>query len=967
MPLTKITKRIRQHILATASTGTILLTGVTSAADLSGRVSDSMDSLALEGAMVRIEELNRRTSTNADGTFYFSGIPAGDYTVIINYIGADPITRKVTVSESGGRLDIAYGATNGIDEVIVVKGLRGSLNSSLSKQRAADNVANFLSADAAGNFPDQNVSEAVRRIVGLSVENDQGEGRFVVIRGLDPNLNSSSIGGVRLPSPEGGDRKVALDVIPSELLESVEITKSLTPDMDGDAIGGNVDIKTLSGFDRDGLFVKAKVEGGYNRQQEEWSPKLGLTIANKFSDKLAVAGSISYYDRTFGSDNKEIDGGWIDEDDEDQTIDALIPEELELRDYVVERRRIGAALNIDFRPSDSTDLYIRSLYSNFRDVETRNRMELKFDDGEFDLGASDPSGGYVYVDDIEADRDIKDRTETQKILSITAGGETRFKDYVATYSLNYSKAEEIEPDRLDTDFAGEGFNSGVNFSDLLMLSSIFKNNADLTSIQDLSNYELDTFEYSNNVAEDEQIAIKLDIAKDTYWNDNPVMIKWGAQARLRDKFRDNTMRVYDGDLGDVTLADFAATTDYPLDTAMGNVGGDVDTLRSYYNANLASFEENTTDSLIGSEAVDYEATENIYASYLMGRIDVGNLRVVGGVRYEYTDFTTSSNFVQVGEVVVTDDDGNPVLDGDGDPETDDVSTVTAVSGENNYGHWLPSLNVRYEPREDLVLRAAYFRSVVRPNIEDVVPTGEIEFEEELEDGVVERTTEGEIGNENLSPMTAHNFDISLEWYPNNDAVVSVGAFYKDLSNFIVQRTLEDVTINGVDFSEVVRPFNGDKATIKGIELNYQQALTFLPGFLNGLILGLNYTYVDSNATIDLGDEIRTIALPKTSKHVGNVVLGYEKGPLTLRAAMTYRDEYLDELGAGGFGDRVVLDHTQWDFSASYEVVKNVKIYGEVSNFNDEPFRAVYRTSDADFLMQHEQYDWTANVGVKVKF
>lgn len=275
--------------------------------------------------------------------------------------------------------------------------------------------------------------------------------------------------------------------------------------------------------------------------------------------------------------------------------------------------------------------------------------------------------------------------------------------------------------------------------------------------------------------------------------------------------------------------------------------------------------------------------------------------------------------------------------------------------------------MRYEPREDLVLRAAYFRSVVRPNIEDVVPTGEIEFEEEVDGGVIERTTEGVIGNQNLSPMTAHNFDISVEWYPNNDAVVSVGAFYKDLSNFIVQRTLEDVSINGVDFSEVVRPFNGDKATIKGIEVNYQQALTFLPGFLDGLILGLNYTYVDSNATIDLGDEIRTIALPKTSKHVGNVVLGYEKGPLMLRAAMTYRDEYLDELGSEGFGDRVVLGHTQWDFSASYEVVKNVKVYGEVSNFNDEPFRAVYRTSEADFLMQHEQYDWTANVGVKMKF
>ncbi|MFC3051343.1 TonB-dependent receptor [Kordiimonas pumila] len=967
MPLYKFTKSLRRSILATASTGAILLTGAANAADLSGRVSDTADSLALEGALVRIQELNRRTSTAADGSFYFSGIPAGDYTVIINYIGSDPITRTVTVTEAGARLDVAYGAHADVDEIIVVKGLRGSLNSSLSKQRAADNVSNFLSADSAGNFPDQNVSEAVRRIVGLSVENDQGEGRYVVIRGLDPNLSSSSVGGVRLPSPEGGDRKVALDVIPSELLETVEVTKSLTPDMDADAIGGNVDIKTLSGFDRDGLFVKAKIEGGYNRQQEEWSPKVGLTIANKFSDKFAVAGSISYYDRKFGTDNKEIDGGWIDEDDEDQEINGLIPEELELRDYVVERKRFGAALNLDYRPSDSTDLYLRTLYSDFKDSELRNRMEMKFDEGEFDLDRSDVDGGYVYVDGIEADRDLKDRIETQKILSISGGGETRFDSFTATYSISYAKAQEAEPDRLDTSFAGEDFNSGVDFTNLLFPRSIFKNSDDLAALQDLSNYEVDSFEYSDNITEDEQIAFKLDIAKDMYWGDNPVLIKWGAKARLRDKFRDNTFLAYDGDLGDVTLNDFSTAIDYPIDLALGNGGIDGVALRDYYAANRSSFELNELDTLIGSKAVDYDAEEDIYASYIMGRIDMGGLRITGGVRYEYTDFKTTSNFVQVGEVVVVDGNGDPVLDGDGDPETDDISSVTEVSGAQDYSHWLPSLNLRYEAREDLVLRAAYFRSVVRPNIDDVVPTGEIEFEEELDGGEIVRTTEGTIGNENLVPMTAHNFDVSVEWYPNNDAVLSVGAFYKDISNFVIDRTVEDVTVNGVFFNEVVRPYNGDKATIKGIEVNYQQALTFLPGLLNGLIVGVNYTYVDSNATVDLGDEIREIALPKTSKHVANLVLGYEKGPITLRAAMTYRDAYLDELNAAGFGDRYALSHTQWDFSASYDILENVKLYGEVSNANDEPFRAVHRTEDGDYLMQHEQYDWTANMGVKVKF
>jgi len=959
--------KMRRAALTSASALAVLAATAAHGADVTGQVKTKNSSTALEGAVIKIEELNRRASTASDGTFRFNNVPAGDYTVIVSYIGAEPMMQKITVTEEGGRLEFTVGGDAKDIEEIFVLGQRGSLNSSISKQRAADNVSNFLSADAAGNFPDQNVTEAVRRIVGLSVENDQGEGRYVIIRGLDPNLSSSSISGVRLPSPEAGDRKVALDVIPSDLLETVEVTKSLTPEMDADAIGGNVDIKTLSGFDKDGLFIKAKAEGSYNRQQDEITPKFGLTLANAFNERFAIAGSISYYNRKFGTDNIEIDGDWTDEDDEDQTIDGLYPEELEFRDYVVERRRIGAALNLDFRPSDDHELYVRGLFSDFKDTELRNRMELKLSDGEFDLDAADGSDGFVYMNGIEADRDLKDRIETQKIYSVVGGGESHFDKLTATYSIAYSYAEEAEPDRVDTDFKGEDFNSGVVFSDRMMPGSTFQSLADLQGLQDLSAYEIDAIEYTDNKATDKQLAFKFDLAYDTYAGDNPLQLKWGAKARLRKKKLDANFQVYE-DLGGYTLDDFSAETDYPLDMAVGNLGASSPALRDFFFANRGNFELNAIDSALGDEAVEYDAKEDIYATYMQGRIDIGNLRIVGGLRYEYTDFETNSNFVSAGEEVVIDpDSGLPVLDDEGDPETEDVLDISPVNRSRNYDYFLPSLNLRWEPKENLVTRLAYFRSVVRPNISKVVPTGVIEYEEELDDGVVERTTEGEIGNPGLVPMWAHNLDASIEWYPNNDAVVSVGVFYKDIHNFIVDRTLEDVRVNGIYFDEVVRPFNGDKGTIKGIELNYQQALTFLPGLLDGLIVGLNYTYVDSEAEVFDGEETRVIPMPKTSKNVANIVLGYEKGPISLRAAMTYRDEYLDELNAGGFGDRYVLDHKQWDFSASYAITDNIKVYGEVSNANDRPFQAVYRNDDGDFLMQHEQYDWTANMGVKVKF
>lgn len=957
---------MRTAALTSVSAAAILTASTAFAADVTGQVKTKNSSTALEGAVIKIEELNRRAVAGSDGTFRFNNVPAGEYTIVVSYIGAEPMMQTVTVTDGDNRLEFAVpGGTETVEEIFVL-GQRGSLNSSVSKQRAADNVANYLSADAAGNFPDQNVTEAVRRIVGISVENDQGEGRYVTIRGLDPNLNSSSIAGVRLPSPEGGDRKVALDVIPSELLETVEITKSLTPDMDGDAIGGNVDIKTLSGFDKDGLFIKAKAEGSYNRQQDAISPKFGLTMAGQLSEKLAIAGSVSYYDRKFGTDNIEVDGGWINEDKEGQEIDALVPAELEARDYVVERRRIGAALNIDFRPSPDHDMYIRGLYSDFKDAELRTRTEIKLEDGEFDLDASDLGSNFVYMNGIEADRDMKDRIETQKILSIVAGGESRFNDLTATYSIAYSHAEEAEPDRVDTDFKGEGFNAGVNFSDTMMPGTIFQNQADFAGFTDLSAYEIDAIEHSNNITEDEQLAFKLDLAYDTYWNDNPLQIKWGAQARLRDKNRDNTFVVYE-DLGDFSLADFATTIDYPLDLAVNNAGPDNVALRSFFNANKSSFEINEADTLIGSEATDYDASEDIYATYLMGKLDIGSLRIVGGLRYEYTDFKATSNFVSVGEEVVIDPNtGLPVLDDEGNPETQDVSVVAPVNGKKDYDYFLPSMNLRWEATDNIIARLAYFRSVVRPNIGDLMPSGEIEFEEEIEDGEVVRTTEGAIGNPSLVPMWAHNIDATVEWYPSNNAILSVGVFYKDIHNFVVNRTVEDVTFQGVEFTEVSRPFNGDSAEVKGFEVNYQQALTFLPGLLDGLILGANYTYVDTEAEIFDGEETRIIPLPKSSENIANLTLGYEKGPISLRAAMTYRDEYLDELNSSD-GDRYVLSHTQWDFTASYSITDNVKVYGEVSNANDQPFRAVFRNDDGDFLMQHEQYDWTANVGVKVRF
>lgn len=322
-----------------------------------------------------------------------------------------------------------------MDEVLVL-GQRGEQSSALSRQRSAESISAFLIRDSIGQFPDQNVSEAVRRLQGVSVQNDQGEGRFVVLRGMDPSLNASALNGVRLPSPEADTRAVALDVVPSELIESIEVQKSLTPEMDGDAIGGTIDIKTTSALDRDGPFLGLSGQMSYNDLRDDWSPKFGIDASNRLGDRLGVSAAVSYFERVLGSENMEMDD-WTEEEG------IIYAESFELRNYDVERTRIGATLGLDFEASDATRLYARGIYNTFKDVEYRTRLSLDFGDAKPVGGNAGTSANFNLGpgEEIGVERDLKDRTEKQNIYSIQAGGETFADQWTFNYQAAFSHAE----------------------------------------------------------------------------------------------------------------------------------------------------------------------------------------------------------------------------------------------------------------------------------------------------------------------------------------------------------------------------------------------------------------------------------------------------------------------------------------------------------------------------------------------
>ena len=987
------TKFLLTTALSVASVAAIL-PGAALAGVVEGRVSDASGNISLDGATVRIVETGATTRTGRGGEYRFASVPAGDYTLRISYVGAEQVTVPVSVPSADAVVtrNIVVGDDVAVVDNVLVIGQRGSLNSALSKQKSSDKVITVLSADAIGQLPDENVAEAARRAAGVNVQNDQGEGRFVSIRGANPNFVTTTINGVRVPSPEADARQVPLDVIDSDILSSITITKSLTPDVDGDSIGGNVEISTLSGLDRKDMLLKLKAAGIYANQVDKFSNRFSGVFADKFAnDQLGIAASVAYQKRKFGSENVEADGpDYVFEDN------VAYPEEFEQRDYQVTRERLSASLNLDYQATENFLVYAHGLYSDFSDQEYRSRVENKFGDPEFD--AANSSGAIAVVDaaaddPYEVDRDLKDRLEEQEIYSIHAGGELTNGAWTVDFSGAYSFASENEPERLDTAFRGEFEEGifGIDMANAVTPRLAFPDATAEAAYFDAGSYEFDELERTNGLTEDEELAFDFNAKYELELFGAPGYLKAGGKVRLREKSYAVDIQVYDGfDGDDLLLSQFETSVDYGIDRI--NPVADGSALRNFFFANEGLFELNDIDSAVASNEANFIADEDVFAGYVMAQRNFGKfVSLVAGVRVEHTEYDALGQSLIVQEWDEDEDfsiipgditgelltnpatapaNGGTLIAEDFDATFDGTDTIldgdrvflAEETFSNSYTDVLPSANFRFELQEDLIARLGYYKTIVRPNIEDAAPRIIVE---QGEDGLV-----AEVGNPNVDRQKAHNIDASLEWYPGNKAVISAGVFYKDISNFIAREQRNNALFNGVVYDELDIFVNLPEASIFGAEFVVQQPLDFLPGLLDGLIVTANYTYVDAEATLADG---RTISLPGQSEHVATGILGYEKGPINLRFAATYRGEYVDEIGVsedenGDPLDRIVDDHLQIDISAKYRVTDQFRVFAEFKNVNNEPFVATVRSPQFGRLnSQFEEYSWTAKFGVSFNY
>ncbi|NKI34158.1 TonB-dependent receptor [Wenzhouxiangella sp. XN79A] len=903
---------------------------------LTGTVVNSDQSVRFEGATVEIVGTDRRTSTNRDGRFRFSLLPAGDYELRVEYVGAAAETMRVAV-EAGETTDVAVLLAVELDPVMVI-GQRAIQSASLSRERSAVNNINVITADAIGQFPDNNVAEALQRVSGLSLQRDQGEGRFITIRGANANFNTTTINGLRIPGPEDDSRAVNLDVLSADLVESVEVSKSLTPDQDADAVGGNIEISTLSAFDL-GNSIRFNVEGSYNGKADEVGPRLGVTGTRLFSvgdgvDNLAVSGSLTYFDRRFEVDNVEA-GDWPEFEAPSGQI-LRVPEAAEQRDYRLSRERTGAVLNFDYRPTAFSEYYLRTLYSEFADNEIELEHEYIFEDA---TPIEITENGGLFSDG-EVERRGKETTATREILAISAGGSNIFDAWELEYQAGYAEASTSEPFSLGTALIAEGLDIGYDFtgSEGRRAPNLF--GTDLAALDDPSAYELDLVELESDRVEEDEISLRLDLGRDLFWGNNPGRIQFGAKARFREKSNDaNNSNFVDFD-ADYTLADLAGTGQ--RDYSLGRFGPWIDTrrLREFFAANGSNFGIDPADFLLDSEGEDYSLEEDIYAAYVMAEATLGRLDLLGGLRVETTDIE------QDGFRAVVDEDFN-----DGDP------VIEPFSGENDYTDLFPNLQARFNLSDNLQLRGSFTRTMTRPGFEDAGARQVVE----IEGG--ERVAE--VGNPDLDPFYSNNFDLELSYYAGEVlGAASIGVFYKDITDFFVRT---DVAGEGIfaDFDEVESVINGGDAELFGIELSYVQEFSFLPGPWDGLLLIANYTYVDSEA--DLPGRDSSIRLPFQSDHIANVALGYDKAGLSMRLALNHRGEYLDSINdpEDPSQDEIVREETRLDFTSEYQITENIAALLSVQNITDEPYYAFY--GDERFARQFDEFGRTWEFGLRLRF
>ncbi len=877
---------------------------------ITGKVMEESSGLRLPGANVVIEGTSLGAATDVEGKYIIPRVPVGNYTLKVTYLGYEQTSRQVRVTPDAVQTEdfvLEQSVIKG--EEVVVWGARAKGQAlALNQQKNAANIKNIVASDQMGRFPDASAPEAVQRIPGVSIQRDMGEGRYIQIRGGSPQMTSVTFNGERVPTPEGDERQIALDAVPVDILEAIEVSKAITPDMDADAIGGSVNLVTKRAPDQTQFTVE--LGGGYAPIREDYSPNGSVTYGNR-SGKLGYLFSASASRRNFGADDLE---PVYELNDPGLADDQL--EELEVRHYTLWRSRIGGTAMLEYNLNHNSRLYINGVYAEMQDEEQRRRTIHAVAEGDYNADGSVSGGEIVYTH--------KSRHENLRSANITAGGEHLLSSGIGLdYHLTVTRSEEETPFDDEIEFLLEDVNFNPTISD--------PDNIRANPQSNFQNGEFlfDKIEPANSLTRDDDVVAAFNTS---------IPYRFGKQAsgklKMGIKFR-NKKKDQDVIEAEAELADEAADIILGRDIGSrfsneGYVPGsypfpanatEPDQVNDFVDNNRSSLEY---ENVLEAETEDYIVKEQTLAAYIMTELNINPLfMVLPGVRIERT-----------------------TVDLEGYTYDPDLETISENTSETDYTKVFPMVHARYRLTPNTNIRAAFTTALARPNFYDMVPYIIIDDENR------------EIGNPDLKPTTSMNYDVMIEHYDRTIGIISVGAFYKSIENPIFTYTFDN------EFGgETEQPGNGQAGSISGVEIAVQRQLKFLPFPLDGIGVYGNYTYTSSDATLPEGREAQ---FPGQPDHVYNLALSYEKRGFSGQISLNYHDKFVTEFGSDSEdspdSDEWIDKHLQIDFSASYQITPSFNVFLELVNITNEPLRAFRGYTERPIQMEY--YKPWSRLGVR---
>jgi TonB-dependent receptor len=912
----------------------------------------------LVGAKVELQPLGQTAVTDAQGAFRISDVAAGKYTVTISYVGFKSFSKDVTVA-SGGTADVdAQLQIETVTDQVIVKGERerGEIEA-LNRQETADNIVQVLPAEVITSLPNTNIADALGRLPSVSLERDEGEGKYVQIRGTEPRLSNVTVDGVHLPSPESV-RNVKLDAIPAALVDSVEINKTLSPSQEGDAIGGSVNLVTKRASDQP--FLSFEGRGGYTPVGfGGLLDQFGATYGRRFGQEkrlgLIITGSYDYNQR--GTNDIEPSPG----------INGLFPTGpngpqvgqfagqggMDIREYEFYRHRYGFAGSADYKLGANSLVYLRGLFSQF--IDNGEDWIMSPSVGTFATPTLTNADGTVNYSDVI-------RRPGQRLFNIIAGANHSLGKTLIAYEAALGQA------RSTGGFFSANFSGPQNVQFAYDQSDPFlpkftQVNAVTGSggneVLNAANYTLGgpNFHFFRSLSMGTQNHIferdltgSISVARQ--YNIGSRFGTFEVGFKVRDAHKTSNFFEPTFDINTNGLLPLSSIKGSRTDTGyyFGNYKllpfSNFDKILAFFKANRGLFTEATSFEHQISDPNDYTTTERVIAGYVQNTITLGHFRILGGLRIE----GTQGSFLGTQAVF-----NNGVFVSD-----------TPVPGEETYVNFLPSVQVQYNINGSTNIRAAYGRGIARPNFSDLPPFA-------LFDPVLNRVS---IGNPNLKPTHANDYDLLFEHYLKTVGIIQAGWFYKALNDPIFAIQTSPTTGQFTGFQQR-QPVNGRSAHIQGVEFSWEQHLTFLPGLLNGAGVAANYSHTTSQANFPLDP---TTGLPTRADHPALLRQGpnnwnfdatYDKGPISARMGLTHNDANIafynfSDGAPGGIkgpnGDDYFYPHTQVDAQVSYRLphVHSVRMNVSFLNLTNEVF-GFYQGSE-QFPIQREYYSRTISAG-----